>query len=333
VRKLIGWMVVLAVLWCGYWAVGSFAVQSAANRALADGLQAGRISGAPQVETGGFPLAFALSLRDLDAGDPVRGLRWQSPALHLRAPMWRPWHVKADLEGTQRIALPDQDVTLVARLAQASATARPIRELTLAQATVVLDQPDVQSSQGWRIGAEKLQLQAELLPAPEAAHTYQLLLGSTGLRPDPALVAVAGLGPAIEVVDISAQVTLTAALDLARPQPSPEVAKLVLSELHVIWGDIRITAMGSVNADAQGLAEGRIDIRIVGWRALVAAAVGAGALSADMAPTVEGLLGAMALQSGDPDVLALPLTFAAGRGNLGPLPLGPAPRLRATGLN
>jgi hypothetical protein len=56
--------------------------------------------------------------------------------------------------------------------------------------------------------------------------------------------------------------------------------------------------------------------------------VAAGAIKPDVAPTITGFLNAIATQGGDPEVIPLPLIFANGRGTLGPLPLGPAPRLR-----
>jgi hypothetical protein len=52
-----------------------------------------------------------------------------------------------------------------------------------------------------------------------------------------------------------------------------------------------------------------------------------GLVQPEVAPTVERMMETMAASSGDPQVLDLPLKFSSGRMSLGPLPLGPAPRM------
>ena len=56
-------------------------------------------------------------------------------------------------------------------------------------------------------------------------------------------------------------------------------------------------------------------------------AVRADLLPEQMRGTIEGLLGVVAGLSGDPEVIDAELTFSDGRTFLGPLPVGPAPRL------
>ena len=52
-----------------------------------------------------------------------------------------------------------------------------------------------------------------------------------------------------------------------------------------------------------------------------------GLVKPDIAPTVERMLEVIAAQSPDLDVINITLSCQDGRMSLGPLPLGPAPRL------
>ena len=76
--------------------------------------------------------------------------------------------------------------------------------------------------------------------------------------------------------------------------------------------------------DANGLAEGRIDLRLTGWRELVPVLVAAQLVTPEVAPTVARALEVMA-KNGTAEVLEVPLVLADGWMRLGPIPLGPAP--------
>jgi hypothetical protein len=94
---------------------------------------------------------------------------------------------------------------------------------------------------------------------------------------------------------------------------------------------LELSAQGNLAPDAQGLAEGTIDLRLKGWRSLPAVVVALGLVPPANAVTLqrglEYLAKSGAQSGGDPEVIALPLTFKSGKMSLGPLPLGPAPRL------
>ena len=94
------------------------------------------------------------------------------------------------------------------------------------------------------------------------------------------------------------------------------------------WGQLALHAEGLLEADAQGFAAGRVMLRLTNWDRLPALLVALGAIKPEIAPTIAGGLRAMAAQSPDPAVLALPLDMRDGRMTLGPFPLGEAPRLR-----
>jgi hypothetical protein len=120
---------------------------------------------------------------------------------------------------------------------------------------------------------------------------------------------------------------LSAPLDRFAGQTRPGLTALELREASLRWGALTVSARGQVAADAEGLAEGRIDIRIAPWPLALEAAVAAGLIRPELAPTWAEIARRLAEGSADPDRLDLPLTLARGRAALGPLPLGPAPRL------
>jgi hypothetical protein len=317
---------VLAVLWCGYWAAGTYAIRSGAAAALQEAARHGTLETVPQIAMAGFPTAFDVQLQPMDLRNPSSGLRWQSPSLRLHAALWQPWRIVASLADDHVLTLPDQQLAIVASEPRASLSVTPNARAALSQVTATLADAVIRSSQGWQFAAAKVAFDTTLQAEP--AHTYRITLDATDLQPDPVLMARTGLADSLQTVRLEALATLSGPLDRTSGETPPALEQLHLLQAQVLWGTVQLTAAGTITPDAEGLAEGRIDISITDWRLLVAALVGVGVITADAAPTVEGLLGAFAAQDGTPDVLTMPVVFAGGRASLGPLPLGPAPRLR-----
>jgi hypothetical protein len=113
------------------------------------------------------------------------------------------------------------------------------------------------------------------------------------------------------------------ALEAAPPQP----LALTVREAQARWGPLAVRATGTLEADAQGYAEGELALRAENWREMLATAVAAGAVSSELARLIEGGLGLVAALSGGGETLDAPLIFADGRARLGPVPIGRAPRL------
>ncbi|CAN0602740.1 unnamed protein product, partial [Ectocarpus sp. 12 AP-2014] len=111
------------------------------------------------------------------------------------------------------------------------------------------------------------------------------------------------------------------ALEKARPQ----VRSLLLENLSARWGDVTFRAAGELDVDEQGIPDGRITIKAVEWRQMLAMAVNAGLVPQALTNSAESGLGLLAALSGDPDTLDVPLGFSGGRMSLGPIPIGPAP--------
>jgi hypothetical protein len=146
--------------------------------------------------------------------------------------------------------------------------------------------------------------------------------------PDPALAAaLSDMPAALSKLRLDAIVGLTAA-DPTAAGASPVISGIDLKEAQMTWGDLALFGKGRIAANSDGLAEGRIDFRLTNWRKLMPLLAAAGVVTAEALPTWENALALLAAQSGDAEVLELPLIMRQGRMSLGPLPLGPAPVLR-----
>ncbi|HVL19841.1 MAG TPA: DUF2125 domain-containing protein, partial [Amaricoccus sp.] len=108
---------------------------------------------------------------------------------------------------------------------------------------------------------------------------------------------------------------------------NPRLDGVEVRKLALEWGELDLSGSGDLTADADGLAEGRIDLRARNWRTMLDVAEASGALNPTVASAVRAGLGLLAGFGGDAETLSVPLDFADGRTRLGPIPLGPAPRL------
>ena len=114
---------------------------------------------------------------------------------------------------------------------------------------------------------------------------------------------------------------------LAIEETPPLIRTLRVDDMTFTWGRLDLRGKGRLEADAQGFASGRLDLRARNWREMVDVAERSGAINATLASARRGGLGLIARLGGDRNVIEAPLDFSGGFMRLGPIPLGPAPRL------
>jgi hypothetical protein len=318
---------VLAVAWCGYWFVGARFVTQAAEAALVQAREQGLRAEATDVTVRGFPNRFDLTVSSPDLADPASGFGWTAPFVQILALTYRPWHVIAAFAPEQQVTTPAGIFTLTAGKLQASLRARPTRALPLDRMTLVGSDLTLLAPGGVRMTAPELRFATRDLEGTGLRHEIGLEL--TGLAPDPGwLPEGTGLPAVLDRLHLDADLVFSAPIDRNAPQTRPELTGLSLHEGLLIWGDLALHAKGNLVPDAAGLAEGSLTLRATNWQRLLPAMVAAGLLKPEVAQTWTRMLSVMAQQSGDPSTIDLTLRFAQGRVSLGPLPLGPAPRLR-----
>jgi len=329
-RKVARILAVLAMLWVVYWLAGFTLIRQAAKGLIAEQVAAGTLAPGTQATAGGFPVDFSLSLLDLRGSAADGSGTWEASGIGLSLPAWAPWSAQAMLTGQFRYSDVLQKITLAGTGLETGIAASPQPSLPLASWHVAGEDITLGSTLGWKLEAGALRIDADR----DAGDTgvYALVGEVLGLTPDPAFLArlalQSTLPPVLGDISLDAEIGLTAPLDRVALLRTPGVTRFTLKSLRAEWGVVVAEASGEVVAEASGLAEGRIMIRVANWRELLPVLRTVGVVTEAFAPTAERILAALAAESGDPAVLELPLTFAEGFMSLGPFPLGPAPLLR-----
>ncbi|AZL59711.1 DUF2125 domain-containing protein [Tabrizicola piscis] len=328
-RKLLFLLVLGTLLWSGYWFVGSSALRQGAEQWFADQTARGMTAEKSALSVVGFPNRFDLTVEGLRLADPQSGIGWTAPFAQVFAMTWKPWHIIAALPPEQMITLPDQEISVSSEGLRASFRSRPATDVPLVAVIVESGALLATSSQGWTTGADRAV--ASVLAVEDQPNAYDVALDIAELAPDPAEMARLTLGSGLPVtiatVQLRAKANLTAPLDRHAGETRPQLAALDLGQALVTWGDMSVSASGSIAPDPAGFAAGRIEIAVTKWEHLVPVLVAAGAIKPELSQTVQNMLGALANEGGDPAVLRLPLVLNEGRMSLGPLPLGPAPMM------
>ena len=325
-RALLTIILALGTIWGGYWVVGSIALKSAAEAWFAQQTQQGFEARYGDLAVDGFPNRFDLTVTDLHLADPGAGFSWDAPFAQVFSMTWKPWHLIAALPNSQTVTTPDGVIKLGSAAMKGSLVMVPGTALALD--AVVVEGVDLAatSTRGWGIKMARAQLATR--QDASLANGHQMTLTLTGLTPDPAVTAgVPDLPAVIDTALIDLVAGFSAPIDRFAANSKPQVTAVTLKQALVRWGDVQLSLTGAVVADADGLAEGRIDIKLASWRKVLPVAVTMGLFTAEVAPTVENMMALMAQQSGDGTVLDLPLVMKDGRMSLGPLPIGAAPRM------
>lgn len=327
-RALLVVVLIVSGLWAGYWYLGSQAMERGVTGWFT-AQEGGPLQAEHQgVTVAGFPNRFDLTVTEPRFADGASGLGWRAPFAQVFMMTWKPWHIIATLPNEQTLSLPGQEVALTSASFQASAVLVPGTDLTLDRSALAADTLTLTSSAGWDIAAATLRL--GLRRTPDRATAQELALELTTLSPPADItagLAAADLPERIDLVRVDSILGLSAPLDRHFGQNAPTLQDITLREGLIRWGDLVLSASGTLTPAADGTPEGRIDLQVENWRKLVPLFLAAGVIQPTQSDAVTRALELLAQQGGNPEVLPLPLTFQRGWMSLGPLPLGPAPQL------
>ncbi|PWE32151.1 DUF2125 domain-containing protein [Maritimibacter sp. 55A14] len=330
-RFLIGLVLVLTAGWCGYWFVGAAAKERVLSRWFEDRRAEGWVAEHDRIVVRGFPNRFDTTLTGLMLADPETGLAWRAPFFQILALSYRPNHIIAIWPDSQTLASPQERLTLEATQMRASVRFEPGTALTLDRVTMELDALDVTGENGWQSGVGSAIFATRQNAA--RADFHDIAINAKAVRPSDALrrrLDPTGYLP--ETVEVmSADLTLgfdspwdRRAIEEARPQ----ITRLELNDLNAVWGRLELRAAGELDVDQAGIPEGTITVKAKNWREMLQMAVDGGVLPEGLADTMERGLAVMSNMSGNPRTLDAPISFSGGTVKFGPIPLGPAPRLR-----
>jgi len=327
--KLLFRLIVLAALgWAGFWLFGYMALSSALPEWFEDRRAEGWVAEYDDLSVSGFPSRLDSTFENLTLADPQTGVAWEAPFFNMHALTYRPHHVIAVWPDSQTLAIPDEKLTVTTGDMRASLVLDPGTDLTLSRTNVAIENIAITSSADWQMAAGGVNL--AMHRDEKDASTYRLAFKANALTPPAGFALPDGVDLPRNFSSFRADLTATfdrpwdrTALEQSRPQPTA----LDLTLAEIIWGDLQLHAAGKVTIDTAGYPTGDITIRAVNWRDILNVARHSDQFPVSVIDTVEQALGFIAQLSGNANELDIPLTFAGGATKLGPLPVGPAPRI------
>lgn len=331
-RALIVLALVAAAGWFGWWFWASAQQEAALSGWLAERRAAGWQAEAGDLSVSGFPNRLDARLEDLKLADPASGWAWEAPWLDIYQLVYDPRRAIVHWPAEQQVAAPGARATVRSEVMRASA-AFADAALSIERHSLEIVNAGVAADAGWTASVARYQHHLRRAdPETSPAHGYAFKLDAERLRPPKFLTRMAdpaGALPAyVAVLAAEGRVALDRPLDrYALEGAKPQVTALSLSTAEAVWGDLELSAKGSARADAAGYAEGEFDISARNWRRMIDMAVATGAIGGGFADTLKGALGFLARLGGDPDALEATLVLSGGFARLGPVPIGPAPRL------
>lgn len=328
-RKLTILVAVLAVLYGGYWFVGRSQVENGLTFAISE-IDAGDVTLTyDTLNTRGFPSRFDTTIETLVFEDPVSATKWEAPWLQIFALAYNPTEVIAVFPPEQSITVNGETFTLFSNDMRASGDVRANAALSFQQAVLTADNPRLRTQDGAEIAMASLR--TAMRQSPGEDQSYDLFLDARSIvLPEAIRAAIDPDGTMPPMIrDIRLDGTLGLSDEIAlNSDAAPQLDAATIKEFGIDWGDISLSAIGDVVADANGLAEGSITLSARNWEQALDLAVTAGAIAEGVDETYATMASTFNETPQIPDTLTVTLTFADGATRLGSLPIGPAPLLR-----
>jgi len=107
----------------------------------------------------------------------------------------------------------------------------------------------------------------------------------------------------------------------------PALMTLNVGNVSFTWGQMELTVTGRLDADLDGFATGSVNVIAQNWQDMLSISVRAGWVPATMENSLASALALLAAGTGESGKLDVTVTFRGGRARIGPIPIGPAPRL------
>lgn len=335
-QRLLYVIVLAAVGWAGFWLFESSMVKRAYTGWFEDRRAEGWAADVGDISVRGFPNRVDTTLNDVRLGDPGTGLAWSAPFLQIFRLSYQRDHVIVAWPNEQDLQLigpPERRVRIVSADMRASLVLVSGDDKALDRSNFEASGLAVTSETGGDWAAEKVNAALARQAGSETA--YRLALTAEGVAP-PApsglSITISDLPQTLSLLEADATLRFDAPLDrraveARRPQP----VEIDIRRAAARWGEMDLLLAGKVALDAAGVPEGELTLRAENWRDMLKLAEAAGALPPALVVTLETGLEMIAGLSGRRETLDLPFSFENGRMALGPIPLGPAPKLRFGG--
>lgn len=334
-RALLAIVILAALGWSGFWYFQATARDRALTRWLDERRADGWIAEAADISVAGFPSRVDTTVTGLALADPDAGWSWHADTLQFLGLTYKPHHIIAVLPGEQIVSTPYQTIRADSDLLRGSVLFRPSTRLELDHSTFEIEGMRLAGDGGWTAGIGKAILATRQATGQGVApYSHEVSFKAEGVTLPPGLADRAG---SVLPADVG-QLSLDAMLTFDRPWDraaveagNPTLQAVKVRSLTVDWGALDLSGSGTLTADADGYAEGRLDLRATNWRQALDAAERAGLVNSAIAGAARAGLGLIAGLGGGGDEIKVPLDFGGGQARLGPIPLGPAPILARRG--
>ena len=328
--RMIRVLVFVALAWSIYWYIAGYGLRNAITGWFNHQHELGWQADFSEVATGGYPLRHITRLKNPALADPVNGTAWSADWIELESPAIWPGRQMLRLAGTpQRLSYFDQTTTVQAEDLQAELQLQPGVALVLEKMALTAGRWLLSGGDAPQAGGQNLSMVLAQSGGPES---YSITAKVDSFTPGEELRhlmrSASNLPQSFEALKLDTLIVFDKPWDrttLEQRRPQPVAIDLQLAE--VTWGELRLFATGELEIDNHGIPTGKIAVKAENWREMVEMANAAGALSDPAVDPVTRVLGFLAGLGGNPKSLDLQLNFRDGFVALGPLPLGPAPRL------
>lgn len=326
-RRLI-WIVLLAALaWSAWWLIGAAALRRGIDTAVEEMRASGWQVALEERRVRGFPNRFDTTLLAPSLTDPARGITWSAPFAQVLALSYRPNRVIVAFPDEQTVEGPFGTVRIGTERARGSVTLAPEPSLALDHSEFVVD--DLAIENGGRLGVGELLFATRRPPGDDTGRAHNI--GITIRRfdlPEAIATALGGGADRIGYANFDATATFPRPIDrgvLSEGMPRPET--IAIDRFDVEWGDVGLSGSGTLEVGADGRLTGALDFDLENWRRTLDLLAQVGIVPPGQLPALTRGLDFVTGLSGDPDTLSAPLVFRDGQVFLGPVALGPAPRL------
>lgn len=329
--RLVKIAVVIALLWCGWWLVAATVLERGVAAWLEDRRSDGWDATADALNVSGFPLALSTGMQAVTLADPVRRLSVEAASLDIDMPAYWPGHVTVRLPETPvRVALGDAVFLLRAQEGRAELNLHPGNALELERLNAQSGPWQLNTPQGNLLSADDFA--AEVTQDNDVPAQYRFALNAARFAPGD-LIRVPMQLPSdwpLTFETFVADVTVLfdrpidrQALEARRPQPR----SIDIRAFDLIWGDLRLTVSGRVEVDAEGTPDGGVTLSFRNWQQALELLKQTNIIRSDQTGQAEIVLRAIASSTDDPADIDIAIGFREGQLFLGPINLGPAPRI------
>ena len=325
-RVLVAGLAFVALVWSGFWGISAQMLRADINGWLEDRRAEGWQAEARDIAVTGFPLQFNTTMTAPALADPDTGFAWTAPEFTVTQGALTPGTMSVRWPSVQTVGAPGwrgdlQSDALATHLETEAAASFALVRAGLNAATLTLEDSTGNVTSLANLTAEAVR---------RGASAYDITFLAEGVVLSAPLLQELGpdLPQSLERVELSMQAAFDRpwdlrAIDTARPQPTA----LIVDEFHARWGPMALRLSTELTIDAQGIPDGDVALRAENWRDMLGVIERAGVLPPHLVAGLSDGLRFLSGMSGNRDHLDVTLRMAGGRIFVGPLPIGPAPRL------